>query len=446
MTDAVHADSTDEFESRILAFERAWHGGQPPSISEFLPPFGLPTERLRLLHELVSIDLESRWRQAVERDRSPQPPLLDDYVRRFPELGSLDELPLELIEEEYRVRQRWGDRPSREEFLVRFPGRREELAIRLPQIDRELDEESDDAPEQSLPVRPDMSNRNFDGRPDPRAPLAYSDYVLQRLIGAGRMGKVYRAWQRSLDRPVAVKYLRKLFLHEAEAVERFITEARTVARLRHLGIIPVHGLGRTPGGGYFIVMDWIDGPDLARVIQSRGPAAVADAVRWTMEACAAIEEAHRHGVVHCDLKPGNILLGHDGRVRVTDFGLARSLTDETRTDEGIEGTAPFMAPEQVFPAWGPISPRTDVYGLGAVLYTLLTGRPPWNGRTLADVLAQVVSAAPATSPDELRPGIPVALLEICLRCLSKPAEQRFPTIRELYQALGKCSASSRMAD
>ena len=199
----------------------------------------------------------------------------------------------------------------------------------------------------------------------------------------------------------------KSFLNDQNAIRRFLEEARTVARLQHPSIIGVHGLGRTPAGGYFLVMDWIDGPDLAEIIQ-HGPVPISQAVRWTIEACEAIEVAHRHGIVHCDLKPGNILLAASERIRVTDFGLARSLADESRTEEGIEGTAPFMAPEQVSAYWGPISPQTDVYGLGAVLYTLLTGRPPWTGKTLADALASVVSATSVTLPDKLRPDIPPA--------------------------------------
>ena len=113
-----------------------------------------------------------------------------------------------------------------------------------------------------------------------------------------------------------------------------------------------------------------------------------------METCDALDHAHERGVVHCDLKPANLLLDEDGRIRVTDFGLARSLAGETPWAAEVEGTAPFMAPEQASPIWGPIDHRTDVYGIGAVLFTLLTGRPPFVGRRLPDVLAQVVSATP----------------------------------------------------
>ncbi len=271
---------------------------------------------------------------------------------------------------------------------------------------------------------------------DPRAPLAYSDYLLQQLIGSGQMGKVYRARQLSLDRPVAVKYLRKRFLQHSDIVERFITEAQTVGQLNHPGIVGIHGLGRTPAGGYFIVMDLVDGPNLADIIQESDGVAVADSVEWIRQACDAIDHAHQRGIIHCDLKPGNLLLDGAGRILVTDFGLARSIVDDSTTRDGsIEGTAPFMAPEQVSPHWGIIGPQTDVYGLGAVLYTLLTRIPPFHGRTVADVLSQAISAAPVTPPPSIRLDIPGQISSICMRCLARNPEERFGTVQELSAAL-----------
>jgi serine/threonine protein kinase len=269
--------------------------------------------------------------------------------------------------------------------------------------------------------------------PDLDAPLQYDNYRLQRLIGAGRVGKVYRALQRQPPQTVAVKFLRKSFLRRTDVVQRFSAEARMTASLDHTGIVKVYGLGHTPTGAYFIVMDLVDGSDLDALIR-RGPVAVEDAVRWVGDACDAIEHAHQRGIVHCDLKPANLLLDASGRLRVTDFGLARSLSDDGST-YGIEGTAPFMAPEQVSSAWGAIDVRTDVYGLGAVLFTLLSGRPPWQGARLADVLAQVVSATSAIELGALRPELPAPLNEICRRCLSKSPSDRFADVHALRSAL-----------
>ena len=226
--------------------------------------------------------------------------------------------------------------------------------------------------------------------------LAYSDVILRRQVGQGGMGKVYRATWRGCDVPVAVKLLRRPLRGHGTAAARFRADAALLARLRHPGIVAVHGVGLLPDGGHFLVMDLVDGSDLTR--QPRP--SVAEALRWVAEAAEAIEYAHRMGVIHCDLKPSNLLLGSDGHLRVSDFGLARSLADG---DAAHGGTVGFMAPEQ-FDVEGAISPRTDVYGLGAVLRDLLPERPP------------EVDA-------------------LCRRCLAQDPAARFASAAELASAL-----------
>jgi RNA polymerase sigma factor (sigma-70 family) len=226
--------------------------------------------------------------------------------------------------------------------------------------------------------------------------LAYSDVVLLRQLGQGGMGKVYRATWRCRDRPVAVKLLRKPLRGHEAAAARFLQEAALLARLRHPGIVAVHGVGLLPDGGHFLVMDLIEGSDLAR----QPPPTAAEALRWVAEAADAIEYAHSQGVIHCDLKPSNLLLAGDGHVLVSDFGLARSLAGG---DGPHGGTAGFMAPEQLDTA-GTVSPRTDVYGLGAVLRALLPERSP------------EVDA-------------------ICRRCLAADPEERYASAAELAASL-----------
>ncbi|HVT70774.1 MAG TPA: serine/threonine-protein kinase, partial [Trebonia sp.] len=205
-----------------------------------------------------------------------------------------------------------------------------------------------------------------------------------------------RATWRGSDRPVAVKLLRKPLRGHRTAAARFREEAALLARLRHPGIVGVHGVGLLPDGGHFLVMELIEGSDLSR--QHRPP--VVEALRWVAEAAEAIAYAHRAGVVHCDLKPSNLLLGVDGHVRVSDFGLARSLAC---ADASHGGTAGFMAPEQQNPD-GTVSPRTDIYGLGAVLNVLLPERS-----------AEVD--------------------EVCRRCLAAAPEARYASAAELASAL-----------
>jgi DNA-directed RNA polymerase specialized sigma24 family protein/tRNA A-37 threonylcarbamoyl transferase component Bud32 len=225
--------------------------------------------------------------------------------------------------------------------------------------------------------------------------LDYGDVVLQRQVGQGGMGKVYRATWRGSAVPVAVKLLRRPLRGHGTAAARFREEAVLLSRLRHPGIVAVHGVGLLPDGGHFLVMDLIDGTDLARQHRS----SVAEALRWVTEAAEAIEHPHRMGIIHCDLKPSNLLLGRDGHVRVSDFGLARSLADGNAPSGGTVG---FMAPEQLGDA--AVSPSTDVYGLGAVLRALLPERPP------------EVDA-------------------VCRRCLESDPAARFASAAELAAAL-----------
>jgi hypothetical protein len=424
----------EAFESHVLRFERAWRLHGPCAIDDFL---GSPFDRAspardRLLVELISVDLEFRWRN---RD-AVAPYTLRTYVEQFPELIALDRLALELIGEAYRVQCRWGDQPSHAEFLSQFQERREQIRAELLRIDAELQQEApraDDAPRSPVLLDPP------EGETDPDADvvlLSHHDFLLLRLIGAGRMGKVYVAHHRSTGRDVAVKFLRKPFLHHPEVVRRFIGEAQTIARLSHPNIVGMQGLGRAPGGAYFIVMDLVSGGNLAQLV-GQGVAAVDEVIRWVMELCAALEHAHERGIVHCDLKPANLLLDDCGRIRVTDFGLARSLAGDTPATAEVEGTAPFMAPEQALRAWGPIDHRTDVYGVGAVLFTLLTGRPPFTGGRLPDILAEVIALTPVVPPATLRPDLPRPLSDLCRKCLRKVPEARYQTVQEVREALAR---------
>ena len=272
-------------------------------------------------------------------------------------------------------------------------------------------------------------------RPDPAVSwLSHRDFLLRRWIGAGMMGKVYEAHRHDDGRIVAVKFLRKSLLPRPSVVRRFLDEARTATGLCHPNIVGAHGLGRTPGGSYFIVMDLVAGSDLSRATGGR-PVAESLAVEWSLGICDALAHAHERGIVHCDLKPANILLDENGRVRVTDFGLARSLAGDPQGTARVEGTAPFMAPEQASRSWGRIDERTDVYGIGVVLFALLPGRAPHVGRNLPDVLAQVVGPTPVVSPASLRPGLAGPLVEVCMKCLFKDPEDRFRSVQQVRTAL-----------
>jgi tRNA A-37 threonylcarbamoyl transferase component Bud32/DNA-directed RNA polymerase specialized sigma24 family protein len=220
-------------------------------------------------------------------------------------------------------------------------------------------------------------------RPVEEGLIPYSDVVLLRQLGQGGMGKVYRARWRGSDGPVAVKLLRKRLREHGMVADRFREEAALLARLRHPGIVAVHGIGLLPDGGHFLVMDLVEGSDLAR----QPIPALEIALRWVAEAAEAIDYAHGMGIVHCDLKPSNLLLTKDGHILVSDFGLARSLASG---DAPPGGSAGFMAPEQCDPE-GKVSPATDIYGLGAVLRALIPDRP----RQVERVCQRALAADPA---------------------------------------------------
>ena len=261
----------------------------------------------------------------------------------------------------------------------------------------------------------------------------HTDFLLQHHIGEGLTGKVYRARWKSRGCDVAVKYLRRAHLKHPERIARFCNEAAVVADLQHPNIVALHGLGRAPHGGFFIVFDWIDGPNLQTLLERSAsnpqPLAVETVSRWMGDAARAIEYAHHRGVVHCDLKPSNLLLAPDGRVVLTDFGFARRLTaDDNSLLSG--GTLAFIAPEQLDSSFGKIGPHTDIYGWGAVLFTLLTGQPPHRERRAADVLVSVLQGRSPHPVRELRPDVPQRLAAVCDACLEPNPLSRPSVLRD----------------
>ena len=214
--------------------------------------------------------------------------------------------------------------------------------------------------------------------PDTRATLPYSDFVLERLVGRGGMGRVYRATQRSSGNVVAVKALLKSRQRSGPAVEQFIQEATILSRLNHPNIVRTLGLGQFPGGGYFLAMEYIDGENL----QSRLERATFDtggAISILRDVTKAVAYAHEQGVVHCDLKPANVLVDQNNRVVISDFGFAQLLTGDPaslNTACVVGGTAGYLAPELLHPARPQVSPLADIYSLGALLHALITGQPP----------------------------------------------------------------------
>lgn len=273
-----------------------------------------------------------------------------------------------------------------------------------------------------------------------RGTQPFGDYELIEEIAHGGMGVVYRARQLALERIVALKMLLFGKFASEQFVNRFRVEAQAVARLQHPNIVAIHEVGQH-GGQHFFTMDYVEGKTLAELSRD-GPMAVARAVKYMRSIAEAIHYAHTRGVLHRDLKPSNVLVDIHDEPRVTDFGLAKWLTDSEpsgteaplTTTGQVLGSPAFLPPEQAGRHKPGAGPENDVYSLGALLYNLLCGRPPFIAESLEGVLVQVLHSEPV-SPRLLNPGVPRDLETICLKCLEKDPCRRYTSAKSLADDL-----------
>jgi eukaryotic-like serine/threonine-protein kinase len=266
---------------------------------------------------------------------------------------------------------------------------------------------------------------------------SFGDYDLIRPLARGGMGIVYQARQRKLNRVVALKMILSGDLAKEEDVRRLQVEAEAAARLDHSGIVPVYEAGEVEGQ-HFFSMGYIDGGSLEERLQARGPLPPRQAATIVRRIAEAVDYAHQQGIVHRDLKPSNVLIDRDGNPKVSDFGLAKRLRDESHlTASGtILGTPSYMSPEQAAGRLHAVGPLSDVYGLGAVLYRVLVGRPPFVSASPVQTLRQVLEEEPV-SPRELNRAIDQDLETICLKCLQKDGSRRYESAQALADDLGR---------
>jgi serine/threonine protein kinase len=273
------------------------------------------------------------------------------------------------------------------------------------------------------------------GKPASGLPEKINRYAVRKVLGEGAFGVVYKCHDPSLDREVAIKKLRPDALGSVKYVERFLREAKVVAKMLHGNIVPVYELGEDEGA-YFIASAFIAGQSLADIIPENGLDA-GRAVRLVLQLLEALAYAHDQGVLHRDVKPSNAMLGDKDTLYLMDFGLAGWVGQDTgrmTQDGSVMGTPSYMPPEQASGQIQRVGPAADQYSAGVVLYELLTGHLPFEGGPIQAVLYNVIHTAPPT-PSEFRADLDSNLEAICLRALAKKPEERFPDCRAFAEAL-----------
>lgn len=390
-------------EALVSEFENAWKAGQHPDINHFLPPD--PELQTRALIELIFADLEYRL-------GAGEPVRVESYVQAYPQLQSQRDVLLDLITSEFRFRERREPGLDVNEYRERFPDFRDELGERL------VPRAAGDCTTKEWGTPPILPTRKG-ATPIPEIP----GYAELTPLGHGGMGVVYKARHVKLNRWVALKMIRGGDT-VPEMLARFLAEARAVARLQHPNIVQVYETSEHDGKPY-IALELVDGGSLDKKLRGK-PMAPRTAAELLLPIAEGMHAAHQKGLVHRDLKPGNVLITTAGVPKVTDFGLAKYLdddSDQTRTG-AILGTPSYMAPEQAEGRGKDVGPATDVYALGAILYEALTGRPPFHAATSLETLEQVRSQEPVP-PSRLQSKVPADLETICLKCLQKDARQRY---------------------
>jgi WD40 repeat protein len=403
---------------------RLWLQGETPDVKLFLEHAAVTDPEM-----IVAVLRVDQRERALRGERLSA----EHYLRAFPAVSGDDEAAVDLVFAEYLLREELSEHPTLDEFVRRFPEHAD--AIRLQIELHEAVEGPDAATLHAPPDELDSLEMSVTAFRDPRDTYpTIAGYEVLGVLGRGGMGVVYRAWQIDLKRLVALKMLLAGAHSPPGLLERFHNEVEAIARLQHPGIVQIHGVGEVDGLPY-CALELVDGGTLSDKLDGT-PLPSAEAAAMAVQLARAIHVAHAKGIVHRDLKPGNVLLTAEGTPKITDFGLAKVLTggeSNTRTGD-IMGTPSYMSPEQAEGRSHAVGAASDVYSLGAILYEMLAGRPPFRAATPADTIRQVVMDDPVPL-SRIQPGLPRDLETICLKCLEKDPRRRYDSALALAEDL-----------
>jgi WD40 repeat protein/predicted Ser/Thr protein kinase len=365
-------------------------------------------------------EMKDRWQRG---ERTP----VEAWLTKHPDLSEDDQL--DLVYQEYVLRDEAGQTPSLDDYARRFPCLHAGLKRQVELYEMIKRESLADNTTVTAVGPPRDRNAGHFSKPTGGA---IGHYHLLAELGRGGMGVVFKAHDTKLQRTVALKMLLNQDQLSAEQVKRFRVEAESLAQLQHPNIVQIFEVFERDGAS-FLAMEYVAGPTLQQMVQW-SPLEPSEGARHVAQIARAVHSVHQRNIIHRDLKPSNVLVGADKTPKVTDFGLARMDNSELTTPGAIMGTPSYMAPEQAQGDLTRIGPATDVYALGAILFELLTGRAPFRGATVPATLHQVIHADPP-APRRLQPSVPFDLETIALKCLHKDPAKRYESARALAEDL-----------